>query len=490
MELSGDGPPAALLIPVDVGKKKPSVRHIGGRWSRAKSDSWFRTAMRSATFDQDVQLGFLLSNGDSGLAVVDCDTAESYAFMTAALPELAAAPMAHTRRGIHLYVRMTRSANAAGLSDSPLMHPSSGERLNVDFKSITQNTEANARGEPVRTGALVLVPPNQNYRWAKGRSLLEVDPTPLSAAAVTFLLSCRARQQGKKKAARPKKASASTGDAEGEVAPGELRPELVWDLAGGNCARREDGSLRLHPSRDEDISDVQAMFREASSSGFAWGNSWSRGGAMGMSFSYDGTCCLCRAKVHDNCYKFYWDERGVRRLATHSTLFKSCTAPERGERVKFSARSLAAYWARMEAALARIAAPLASGALAAVRKQLRSVLALTQGDLRAAGVSVKAAWYDGAGDALYVRLSGADQGFLIVCPDRTEVGSRSSGTLGGPGALCNVHLTDTPWCNDRAEMSSEELRVRQSDELREIVKEYSSARADGVLSDKMMSFSV
>jgi hypothetical protein len=356
-------------------------------------------------------------------------------------------------------MRLTREAIVGGLRDGPLTDPKTGAKLHIDLKTVTQS-DPNKNG--FRTGGLVLIPSTMGaHRWADGRSLMDVDPPVPGDKLVAWLASCLGRFNTKAKKAAPKKGAPKVP----EVAADDMEPDrLEWDLASGAALRREDGTIRLHPIREADIPDAQAVFKHAGS--FVWdsGAGWEKCGVVGMTFSFDGRCPLCAAEEpHSNRFRVSWDRAGVRRLGTHSARWGSCTSPPAGTRLRFTPQSLAAYQARMEGVLRAVGEELPGGSLESVRKILAAAIGRTQ-SARAAETSVCAAWFDAKGGVLYARLAGGVHGFAVLAPDPQQLADGSDGLVAA--------FTDKPWCIDPTEQMRESLDAKRSAGVRAVIKQW------------------
>ena len=256
---------------------------------------------------------------------------------------------------------------------------------------------------------------------------MDIDPLIPSAGLVADLVASLTKAAKPKKTPVPKKTTPKMKLKEHEAESNkkdeseeetDVRPDklpVVWELAGGHGARREDGTLRVLPMLEEhvDVTDVQAMFSSAGE--FSWAAEWRRGEAVGRSFAFDGTCCMCNKKVHDNQYYVFWDATGTRRLSTHSNLFKSCASIARGVRVPFSHRTLTAYQRRMAEVLDASTCRVDAHELPDVQSTVRRMLSSAMG---AAPIGVDAAWYDEDADAFYVRLVLGT--FLLVRVDQAR----------------------------------------------------------------------
>ena len=136
----------AVVTPVDTDRKKPSVCHIGGKWSHQKFAYWLRRNGSKA-----MRLGFFMRR----IGVIDCDNDESYVRFTTRHPELKAAPMCITNRGKHLYIWVTEAAKKAGVTDGPLVDPVTGVGMKADLKTLTASmVDSNGRPASYENGGV------------------------------------------------------------------------------------------------------------------------------------------------------------------------------------------------------------------------------------------------------------------------------------------------------------------------------------------------
>ena len=481
-----EGNPPALLVPVDMDKKKPSVRHKGGAWNLQRCAEWFKRKHKPC------RLGLLLRN----IIVLDFDNMEAYegkkSIATLFAKELAEAPMARTRRGVHIYLKLSPDAESRGITDGPLVDPQTGNKLCTDLKTITARVE-----DGHRTASLVLIPPSAFvpasdgfYEWVPGRSLMDVAPHVPSIELIQALAKClvknvKAFKKGLKPAkpvGKPRgkgkgaKVSGGGGGGGGDDNGGDNggntqdnddpEEKLEWTVAGGVAARRPDGTLCPKPNRERDVADVEAMVRRKGSRGdFNWSSEWTRGCASGISFAYDGACFLCgKEEGHDNSYKFYWSKSGIRRVSAHSVQYGSCTSAPEGVALPFSPASLRLYGDRFVAALDATARRLSPAALAAVNSLSLGVRMLTD----KAGGPMDAAWYDAETGTVYAAID--RRTWCVVTADSAQIGCRD-GILGGLNAECLVRQTEAPWSRSKSDYSEERLCIRSCNKLRRALAE-------------------
>jgi len=164
------GTTLAVFVPVHTVEKKPVIKHRGGEWSHEMGAQWLKRPECGAS---GFRVGMLLY----GLVVIDFDRAKLYPAWAAEFPELEAAPAERTRKGMHCYFLRCPAAEAADLTDGPLNDPATGQKADVDVKTVTSSVV-----NGLRTGSLLVCAPSQNYEWLPGRSLLELDPNPMSSA--------------------------------------------------------------------------------------------------------------------------------------------------------------------------------------------------------------------------------------------------------------------------------------------------------------------
>ena len=438
------GAVAGLVIPVHKTDKKPDgLRHRGGRWSESTCAAYFEQP------DCKVErLGIILQN----LFVIDCDSAASHSRVTTLFPELLAAPAETTRKGVHIFLWRSEAIERAGLTDGPLVDPMTGAKCEIDRKTRTRKKE-----DGHYTGGLLVCSPSPNYAWLPGRSLLELDPPDPSEELVAWLV---ARTPESKKRKRVVKSVSAPVGSPADATPHEdeeLAP--AYDIAG--CARRAHpgGALLLAPDKDDDKRDVLAMFTTGGECEEP--QPYAAGEYPGASFKYKGTCPLCKAKVHDNCFYYFWSPLGVRWLRTHSVRYGSCTVSAQGVRVPYQPRSLASYQRRMDKALDACARRLDSQCAARVLEVLRLVDAVREACAEEGGTPL--GWWDSEASSLYVRLpapAGRAQHYAVIT-------SACLGDCGVGQQCCRVRLTAKPWALAcPVEVTDIPLNPRRSNALR------------------------
>ena len=213
------GSTVALFVPVRPDAKQPAVCHKGGAWTQETSERWL-----ADHGGEKFRIGMLLY----GLVAIDFDTRDLYPVWAAEFPELDAAPAEETRKGVHVYFRRCPAAQVAGLVDGPLRDPATRKEAKIDCKTVT-----GAVHDGHFTGSLIVCAPTPNYQWLPGRSLMELDPEPMSAALLQKVLEWRTVGAGKKRlrasehgSAPPSVAPHASGMVEHFASDAELRELL------------------------------------------------------------------------------------------------------------------------------------------------------------------------------------------------------------------------------------------------------------------------
>lgn len=105
-----------------------------------------------------------------GLFVLDFDVLDLYEAWAIEHPELATAPAERTKKGVHVYFVRCEAVEATNLTSGPLVNPTTREKAHIDRMTITKEG----------TGSLLVCAPSPNYVWMEGRSLMDIDPKPMS----------------------------------------------------------------------------------------------------------------------------------------------------------------------------------------------------------------------------------------------------------------------------------------------------------------------
>ncbi len=135
--------PNDVVMPVEVGQKRPLFPHSESRWSWRKLNE-FRSKIQKQQYDACVIL--------RDLCVVDVDTMETAAALEAEFPALLHAPAETTRRGMHYWFKRSRLADELGYFNG------SSQRLpGVDFLTRTSTG----------SGGVVVVAPSSSRRFAR-----------------------------------------------------------------------------------------------------------------------------------------------------------------------------------------------------------------------------------------------------------------------------------------------------------------------------------
>ena len=382
-----------LVVPSHPTEKRPIVSHRGGAWTEAMAVAWFRRPPA-----RDFQVGVLLRD----LVVLDFDDMRQYERARARFPaDLDAAPTERTSRGVHAFFRRCDRLDSAGVTDRvKVLRGPAGEQLDIDVKTVTDSLVGG-----VLTSGFLVVAPSAGRTWE--RSLLEVEPQPMSRALATWVASCY--EEDRRQRGAPRKRKLGSRDA----APArKLREEECWNV------QREDGTLRLRNDVDVDRADAEALMGGACT---GTTTAWTRGGVyQGCSFRFDGPCPICGKAKHKNQFYVIWTALGGRVLKNHSTDCKPQGIP-------LPYKHLPTYQAAFDQLLAsRSTARLDADAV------LQVLSGLPPQELCATGES---AWR--VDDTFYcaVLVGGARQ-YAVVLPDTTDIG-------GSSGA--NVRLMKRPW---------------------------------------------
>ena len=236
-----DGPPA-VVVPVKEKEKSPLVRHRGNAFGIDDSEEFFRKNMYRIV-PGGLRVGFLLRRW----LVLDFDGAPQYEKFKARFgEEVASAPRANTRRGVHVYFKRTPETDALDIWDRPLVDPRTGAPLDIDCKTLTNSVK-----DGHYTGSLILCPPSatygkapefkrhgNDYSWQEGASLVDVDPKPLSSRIAKWIVKHSA-QTSKKRSQPPR--------ADDRPKKARVEPEVATHLV-------------VKKFSDEDIGDASAMF--------------------------------------------------------------------------------------------------------------------------------------------------------------------------------------------------------------------------------------
>ena len=203
MSAANNDSTVATFVPVHEDRKQPKVLHALGQWTAEARERWLKRNRRLGNY----RIGMLLY----GLFVLDFDEHELYDAWANEHPEIGVAPAERTRKGVHVFFQRCAAVVEAGLTDGPLLHPDTGAKANIDRKTITSTG----------TGGLLVCSPTPNYSWMSGRSLLELDVSPMSPALLEKVIAYSSRSAAKPRgrpSKRPRALAADDGARDGKAA--------------------------------------------------------------------------------------------------------------------------------------------------------------------------------------------------------------------------------------------------------------------------------
>ena len=372
-----DGNPPAVLVPVWPKKKHAAVVHRGNRFTAADSREWFtnKENMKKLCVGK-VRVGLLLEK----FLVLDFDDKKTLA---AFMDEMGHdvfddTPIVHTNQGIHVYFMRSQRCDDLNITDRPLVDANK-KRIGVDVKTITGSMV-----DGHYTRGFIMVPPSPHfssepphtrgngYNWAPGASLLtlkevRVVPDKIVDWIVCFSADGHGNGAGASCVAQLRVRASSTrgsiralGIASDDDIPEHKFLPVHWNVAGGNAARREDGSLRLKPRHAVDVSDARKMVA-------------SDGGDMdvrhqadwGCSVRWGGACHsrTCPKGLHNNTYQLVTSAKTGRRRMRQRPGSSCSDEGKRGVVIPYSDESLLCYQNALRAVLEDVAKPLAPTAL-------------------------------------------------------------------------------------------------------------------------------
>ena len=442
------------VIPVRTNAKAPIVPHKGGVWTDELCDAFFTDKQRS-----EYRTGMILYN----LILLDFDGVEDdkkkllehgevkYKAWCKQFPELEEAPTERTKKGMHVYLWRSAGVDAAGLSDTALQFPSTGERCCIDLKTRTSSV---VKGH--LTGGLVVCSPTKNYTWMVGRSIFDIMPPEPSEALIQHIATMMPAKARKLKTAskpgrvKPLSESGIPDSGMPDAGMPDADEVNVMDIAGIAC-RREDDTICLRPIEDMDTLDVRHMASRRLDI-CTLPVSVRDDGRRFQSFSVNGACPFCgnvtaEGKAHNNNFYHYVNINGVRVVkAFPASGCKGNGIKESGIRIEYRAESLAAYQDAFDKSVSACARELSAAetkrVLSLIRPSCRGKVYERGFDSADGGAR---AWWDSAGcGRLYVRLPrnlAAPVHYAVVS---SMCGFAGAG-LGAENEACRIAFTKTPW---------------------------------------------
>lgn len=360
----------SIAVPIKWKTKNPAVpEHKGGAWTRQDSMRYFM-GFKTTPYC----LGILL---DDDMFVLDFDARPLYERLCKQFTELLKAPTERTKNGVHVFFRRSEEMDEAGLTDHPLRDPATGERMNIDFKTVTKSVH---NGKATRS--VIVVTPSDGKSWVEGRSLLTTaldTPTPrLTAWIKEHIVSKSPRRAALTKERTPANAGGKVKDSD---------PPVQFTIGGLATRVMEQDQLFVKPIDDADRQDAYAKLEKGQPESRV--TPWASGTFSGFSFKAGGACPCCkRLRPHNNQYYTVIRPDGVRRLHNHN-----CATPLV---VPYSVASTHKYQCRWRAA-ADIAFRKIDPAIARALSECSPALANKE---------ALAAWFDSETAVFYAEYKG------------------------------------------------------------------------------------
>lgn len=409
----------STVTPIKAGTKRPQMPHKGGVWTAEVALRWFN----SSDFSK-AALGILLWDE----LVLDFDNLAVYDSVLETFPELERAPAEKSKRGIHIFLKRTEALSS--FTDCPLKDPATGEKLQIDAKTVTSSHH-----DGIPTRGVIVIAPSPGRQWLEGRSLLEIDPLEPSPELVAWII--QRRGGGDNRAAAASKRRATT-TARADRPPKATKPSSPSEPArwtrstsgAGTVGIASDGELYLRANPEVDRIDAALVgFGLRTKRGYANGE-WNDardwiGDEENLRCSYlwkdTGVkpCPICGKGNHENQYMMQYTLNGERWI---SNLSADCGRM----RLPFSERAVAKIRELFEAQCAPVSAEDAAA------------VALWAAEHRLAPPSFFRGVALGLGGWLFFRDL-ADGPYFVV---RGGVGSSPGGNA---DAFSSARTDTTPW---------------------------------------------